>query len=349
MRRYATTKPATHSAVAFHGRETRIAWPASGPSPIAVKTWLTATLPELQAAPALTATPSRSSAITCASARTPGSARHVVLASRSAPPPQTSAPTAVAATSAASRSGARGTAVTATAAAAAKPAIAGRGGVPPRRPRSCPPPAISGTIEAISGASSKAPAPAGPPNLCDESARPCAPSSENRTSIRPAACTASTCSKAPWRRHSEAASTIGCTVPVSLFASIRHTSAGGWSASNAARADRSATPFRSTGRMLAAAVTERTASCSVAQAINRRPMPSAWIASASASVPPDVNTRFAGSAPNRVASDSRASSRIRRAARPAPCTDDGFPVTAMAASMAARASGRSGSVALASR
>ena len=40
---------------------------------------------------------------------------------------------------------------------------------------------------------------------------------------------------------------------------------------------------------------------------------------------------------------------IRRAARPAPCTEDGLPVTASAASSAARASGRSFSVALASR
>ena len=44
-------------ALAFHGSETRIACPASAPRPIAASTWLAATLPELHAAPALTAMP----------------------------------------------------------------------------------------------------------------------------------------------------------------------------------------------------------------------------------------------------------------------------------------------------
>ena len=59
-----------------------MALPASGPRPIASSTWLAAILPELHAAPALTATCSRSSAITCASAGTPGSARQVVFGRR---------------------------------------------------------------------------------------------------------------------------------------------------------------------------------------------------------------------------------------------------------------------------
>ena len=81
--------------------------------------------------------------------------------------------------------------------AAANPAIAGTGGVPPRRPRSCPPPRISAVIADTSGASSSAPAPIGPPSLCEDSARLWAPRSARSTGMRPAACAASTCNSAP--------------------------------------------------------------------------------------------------------------------------------------------------------
>ena len=62
----------------------------SGPSPIAASTWLGPTLPDEQAAPALTITPSRSSAMTWVSAGTPGIAIAEVLGRRSAPAAQTS-------------------------------------------------------------------------------------------------------------------------------------------------------------------------------------------------------------------------------------------------------------------
>src|SRR6185369_11720949 len=51
----------------------RMAVPArAGGAPIAARTWLSRTLPDEQAAPALTMTPARSSAITCVAAGTPG-------------------------------------------------------------------------------------------------------------------------------------------------------------------------------------------------------------------------------------------------------------------------------------
>jgi hypothetical protein len=86
----------------------------------------------------------------------------------------------------------------------------------------------------------------------------------------------------------------------------------------------------------------------VAPTSTRRPGPSAWIASAFASVAPEQNTTSAGRAENRAATASRASSSTRRAARPAWWIEAGLP-SASAADAAARAAGRTGSDALASR
>ncbi len=65
-----------------------------------------------------------------------------------------------------------------------------------------------------------------------------------------------------------------------------------------------------------------------------------------ASVPPLVNTICAGATPTNAATASRPFSTSRRAARPKPWTEDGLPVTDSAATMASRASGRIGAVAL---
>ena len=92
-------------------------------------------------------------------------------------------------------------------------------------------------------ASSSAPTPAGPPSLCDETARLWAPSC---VAVGPA------CARLPGPHPRAAArrgagrarppSATGWITPVSLFASIRHTSAGPPSASTNASASRSATP-----------------------------------------------------------------------------------------------------------
>ena len=294
--------------------------------------------------PADTDTPAISSVINWVCAATPGRTAQTVLGRRSAPP-TTTPPAPVTTCSTASRSPDKSRA--GTSAAAAKPAMAATGGVPPRRPRSCPPPVINAGPP-VAGASSHAPAPAGPPSLWLDTARLSAPSPRRSVGIRPAAWTASTWSSAPARWQSAAASATGWIVPVSLLASIRHTNAGPpWRAR--ARAAKSTRPWPSTGMTSASGRAMRTASCSVAPIRRRRPWPSAWIASASDSVPPEVNTISAVAQPKRAAITSRASSMIRRAARPAAWTELGLPVTSMAASIAARACGRSGSVALASR
>jgi hypothetical protein len=73
------------------------------------------------------------------------------------------------------------------------------------------------------------------------------------------------------------------------------------------------------------------------------------MAKAFASVPPEVNTKSRPRAPKRAAMASRASSNTRRAARPSAWTEDGLPGKASASAIAAMASGRIGSVALASK
>ena len=229
---------------------------------------------------------------------------------------------------------------------AANPAIAGTGGVPPRRPRSCPPPRDQRRRSRRRSAPAAARPPPSARPACARTAPGCrAPSAARSTGMRPAACTASTCSSAPWRRHSAAASAIGCSVPVSLLASIRQTSvrraAVARPSSNSCparrgrrrRGDRpAAPPHPGPPRAPRRARWRRRSS--------RRPAPSAWIASALASVAPEVNTRSAGRPPKRAASEARG--RLPRHGAPRgrrACTEDGLPVSSSAASTAARAAG----------
>ena len=65
-----------------------------------------------------------------------------------------------------------------------------------------------------------------------------------------------------------------------------------------------------------------------------------------ASVPPPVNVTSLASPPTSRAISLRAVSIRRRASRPSPCTDEALPTAASASTIAARASGRSGAVAL---
>ena len=65
-----------------------------------------------------------------------------------------------------------------------------------------------------------------------------------------------------------------------------------------------------------------------------------------ASVPPLVKTTERGDAPTRRATASRAASTLALAARPGPCTDDGFPPASRAEATARATSGRTGAVAL---
>ena len=145
--------------------------------------------------------------------------------------------------------------------------------------------------------------------------------------------------------------------PVSLLDAIIHTRAGRASACRSSTsAPILATPFESTPRSLTstplAVAVSMTLACSVATTIRRSTAPEAnvpIIARLLASVPPDVNTTSSGTAAAKDATLARASSTRRRATLPARWTEDGLPPPAsasMAATMASRASGRSGAVAL---
>src|SRR5262249_45100961 len=94
---HASRKCSISASLVLQLRLTRIVEAAiSAEAPIPSKTWLGPTLPEEQAAPALTMTPSRSRAMTCVSAETPGSAIALVLGRRGAVDPMTIASGAIA-------------------------------------------------------------------------------------------------------------------------------------------------------------------------------------------------------------------------------------------------------------
>ncbi len=132
-------------------RLTRIAARAtSGSRPMASSTWLAPTLPDEQAAPALTAMPARSSAITSVSAACRARRCTTCWARRGASAPMTTASgvDAHARRPPAGRAGlpcghaAPDRRCAASAAAAPKPAMAGTFSVPARRRRSWPPPVM---------------------------------------------------------------------------------------------------------------------------------------------------------------------------------------------------------------
>jgi hypothetical protein len=89
---HTSTNRSTSDAFVVQPMLTRMAFRAlSSPTPIAFSTWLACTLPDEQAAPALTETAARSKAITCVSAATPGIPMHDVFGSRAAGAPYTGA------------------------------------------------------------------------------------------------------------------------------------------------------------------------------------------------------------------------------------------------------------------
>src|SRR5260370_21826544 len=89
----ASIKRSISDSVVLGPRLTRTAAPAScGGTPMAASTCEDWTLPEEQAAPADTATPARSKAMTAVSALMPGTAHNVVLGNRSSPAPTITTP-----------------------------------------------------------------------------------------------------------------------------------------------------------------------------------------------------------------------------------------------------------------
>ena len=198
----------------------------------------------------------------------------------------------------------------------------------PAGPRSCPPPPISAPGNGASGASNSAPTPAGPPTLCDETARLCAPAHPGGPAFAPPPAPHPHAAAHRTAGRSQPLPRTGWMTPVSLFASIRQTSDGTPSPEPRVqrrqirrprprqRARRRHRGSRRPHRIML----DRTYN-------NTPPRTSAWIASASASVPPEVNTRSCGRPPNAPAIASRASSMIRRLRGPpdAPRTDYRWP------------------------
>ena len=298
--------------------------------------------------------PAASSSRSTSSARTPSTVTWQIEGLTSAGPLTRTPSTRVRPATSTSRSRAsRGPscakAATAAEAATANPTASATGTVPDRNRRSCPPPWLT-TASGASRRRTSAPTPTGPPSLCAETVRASSPESANDTGTWPNACTASLCARTPALRQACTKDPIGCSAPVSLLAHITEahaTSRVSWASPDARR-----TPARSTGSHTARSPSARTAwataGCSTVDAATRgRPVVSPSAAAPltrrwSASVPPPVNTTSPGCASSASASCSRASSRSARAWRPEPWRELAFPVTSRAASMADRASSRSG-------
>ena len=299
-----------------------------GATPIASSTGLRRTLPDEQAAPALTITPARSSAITCVAAGNAGhgdaervgQARHAAgedHAPRARWPEAGARPRRA---SAAMRGAIGDRERRQRGAAAPKPTMPATFSVPARRPRSCPPPAMSGA----SGRSRRRDQRAHALRPADLVRRERHQIGAERAHIDRHACPPPgprrMCSSAPWRCAMRAASATGWIAPVSLLASISETSAGRGSApACASSAARSATPSSgSAGKRSAPGAVVGTESCSIAETMSAPAGKAAQRQVWFASVPPLVKTTSSAAAPTSAATSRRARPRSRwRAARPA--------------------------------
>ncbi len=238
--------------------------------------------------------------------------------------------------------------------------MAGTFSVPPRRPRSCPPPLKSGRRRTPFLAQSP-PAPFGPPNLCPVNESRSTPSAPGRTGIFPTAWTASVWTTAPAACAAPAASGIRTfTAPVSLLARMSDTTAVFASSADASPSS-SGSPSPSTGTSTGSkpssareSPASRTAGCSAAEKTTRlRPGSRSRAARAapltarvSDSVPPEVKTISSGRTPRADATASRADSTAFLAARPGAWIEEGLAAREVShGSIASSASGRRGVVA----
>ena len=336
-----------------------------GEQPIARSTWDGSSVPDEQAEPVETATPSRSSAMSSDSASTPSKLMLVVFGTRRPRSPLTTVPGTFSRIPVSSRS--RRAAISAwpapaaafaSLAAAPNPAMPGTFSVPARRLRSCPPP-VWPAASRTPRRTHSAPTPLGPLSLCADSDSRSTPSSSTASGSLPADCTASVWNSAPRRRAAAASSATGCTVPISLLACMTETSTVS-SVSAASSASGATMPLSATGtsdvfqpcRLNAFRVLS-TASCSMALATMCRLRPGAAASATprtarlSASVPPLVKTISWGRAPIRSATAARAPSTWALAAWPNTCTLEALPnCSRRTAVTVSRTAGASGVVAL---
>ena len=242
----------------------------------------------------------------------PGTAKQVVLGSRSTSLPKITAPSR-----SASRRSRSGFTFMFDWATAPKPAIVTRFSVPARRRSSWPPPWMSGSTGTPSRTTS-APTPTGPPNLCADNVMKSTDSNAKFNGSLPRTCTASLCTKAPCACARRTTSATGCTTPVSLLASMTLTRAFG-PCSSSCSASRSTTPLWSTG-MMPTGLPEAVAACSTAGCSTAETIILSTLAPFStmllASLPLPVNTTIGGITPTARATCWRASSSNARAARP---------------------------------
>ena len=104
------------------------------------------------------------------------------------------------------------------------PTMEARFSVPARRPFSRAPPSIK-ILGRMPFLTYKAPTPLGAWNLWPERESISTPRALTSTGMWPTAWTASVWNQAPWAWAIAASSAMGCTVPISLFASMMETSA----------------------------------------------------------------------------------------------------------------------------
>ena len=205
--------------------------------------------------------------------------------------------------------------------------------------------------------------PSGPPILCAEIARRSAPSALISSGILPSAWTASTCSRPPAacadvgrlaHRLDHAGLVVGGHQRDQRLCALGGSRVRGVPRSSPSEATPSrSAPKRSTDGKSPPASTE---TCSMAEtmAASQQPRPAC---SRFAAQRQRIGLRAAGGENHvaRLGPDRRGNllagvaHQAWRAARPSPWTEDGFPTTSMAAAMAARACGRSGAVAFQSR
>ena len=175
--------------------------------------------------------PDSLSMMSSGSATTPGNSTVLVLQTRGAarattrsPPPSATSPDSSWSRKAAIRAGCSLSASRAASAATPMPTMPATFSVPPRRSRSCPPPATSGRRRTQS-ATNNAPTPLGPWNLCAAMLTRSATPQSSATGSFPTDCTASTWTRARRRRAIFASSRTSSTPPVSLFTCVTDTSA----------------------------------------------------------------------------------------------------------------------------
>src|SRR5579884_1356495 len=332
---------------------------SSGGMPMANSTWLGSSAPLAHADPAEAATPASSRRKRSASLSTPGMRRWQLPAPLSARAPVSTAPGTPATSPSASRSRSRPTRATVSdrwatvaVAAAAMPTMPATLWVPLRRPRSWPPPWMTGASRAPPR-TTRAPTPWGPPNLWALTVTRSAPAARAATSSHGKACTASVWTRAPGARRRTTSTTwsSGWMTPTSLLASITDTTSTVLTRvpSNRSRSTRPPAST-STKRPPVDRQHSSTASCSMVEQTMVPPAAAPSRARLSASVPPAVNTMSPGSAPRAWAICWRASSTAWRARRASEWLPDGLPKRSPSqGSIASRASGRSGVVAAWSR